>query len=108
MIEQTTLFKEELPLILDYIPEGRENAVSMRYLAIILNTDARTIRSMVHNARISGHVIIGDDSGYFKPVYEEDLIRWISKETAALRSKNKALQSARNALTEGRYPRYEE
>ena len=83
MIEQATLFKEELPKILDYIPEGRENAVSMRYLAVILNTDARTIRSMVHNARISGHVVIGDDSGYYKPVYEEDLTGWIRKETAA-------------------------
>ena len=108
MIEQTSLFAEELPMILDYIPEGREHAVSMRYLAIILNTDTRTIRSMVHNARISGHVVIGDDSGYYKPVYEEDVTGWIRKETAALRSKNMALQSARNALTEGRYPRNED
>lgn len=104
MIEQTALFEEELPAILDYIPSGKDNAVSMRYLAVILSTDTRKIRSMVHNARISGHVVIGDENGYYKPECEEDLIGWIRKETAALRSKNMALQSARIALSEGRYP----
>lgn len=104
MHKQTVLFEEELPKILDCIPYGRENAVSMRYLAAVLSTDARGIRRMVHDARSSGYVIIGNEHGYYKPQHKDDVIGWIKREMAVLKSKNKALQSARKALSEGRYP----
>lgn len=112
MIEQKTLFEEPASSdaekkirILDYIPPGKENAVSMRYLAMIRKTDTRAVRSMVLNARIAGHVIIGDDYGYYQPCYEEDLTGWIRREEATLRSKERALRSAKEALAEGRYPK---
>lgn len=111
MIEQKMLFEEPASsdtqkkhVIMNYIPSGKYNAVSMRYLAMILNTNTRVIRSMVLNARIAGHIIIGDDNGYYLPCYEEDLIGWIQREKAALRSKERALQSALTALTENRFP----
>lgn len=111
MIEQAALFEDEpvkFSEILEYIPEGKENAVSMRYLADLLNKDTREIREKVLKARIDGHVIIGDENGYYKPSCEADLIGWIRRSEAALESKNKALLGARRALLEGRYPSYED
>lgn len=115
MIEQVRLFEDpkeiktdQLPKIMDFIPEGRENAVSMWSLSLALRTDERTVRKMVHDARISGQIICSDEYGYYQPVCEEDLIKWLHRTESALKSKSKALQSARTALSEGRYPSTDE
>lgn len=116
MIEQVRLFEDpeeeirsesEKPKIMDFIPEGRAAAVSMQYLALLLHTDERSIRKMVHDARIAGHIICSDECGYYLPVCAEDLTRWIHRAESSLISKSKALQPARQAEAEGRYPRTE-
>jgi hypothetical protein len=49
--------------ILDYIPRGRENAVTRRDLTLQLNLPDRTIRNMIEEARREGALIINDGSG---------------------------------------------
>lgn len=113
MIEQARLFEEDpeeiksdqQPKIMDLIPEGRENAASMRYLAMICQRDERSIREMVKTARISGSIICGDDAGYFLPTCEEELARWIHRAESSLISTARSLQPAKKALAEGRYPK---
>ena len=90
--------------IMDYIPSGQDSAVSLKALASIFNTGTREIRQMVRNARLDGEIIVCCESGYFRPVYEEDLDRWIRKEEAAATGKFKMLQSAKDARDEHRYP----
>lgn len=90
--------------IMDYIPYGKDQSVSMKALASIFNKGDREIRLMVRNARLDGEIIVGDENGYYQPVYEEDLDRWIRKEEAAATGKFKMLQSAKDARDEHRYP----
>ena len=93
--------------ILQYIGVGRTAAVSMRYLATIQHTDMRTVRSQILAARLAGHVIIGDDFGYYLPSCEEELTAWINRQKAALKSKSKSMTGALQAQSQGRYPRTE-
>lgn len=90
--------------IMAYIPFGQDNAASMKSLANIFQKSTREIRQMVRNARLDGEIIVGDEYGYYQPVYEEDLDRWIRKEEAAATGKFKMLQSAKDARDEHRYP----
>lgn len=100
--------KNSYSVILNYIPTGKEYAISMKHLAHLLNTTPRQIRSMVHHARCEGSVIVADDNGYYLPVSQEELTAWIRRYEASARSVFKALASAKTALAEGRYPKAED
>lgn len=60
--------------IVSCMPMGRENAVPMRYIAVILNMSEREVRSAVNEARLAGHMIIGDDFGYYLPETDGELL----------------------------------
>lgn len=103
MIELTRLFEDQpaqdeeykdFPF-LQWLGIGKDKAISMTFLARVTNKDKRTVRSMVHKARLCGHVICGDDNGYYLPASEEELTAWINREECALRSKTRALRSAK-------------
>lgn len=100
--------KKDFTFLLQHLGVGEDQAISMTFLARILNVDKRTVRSIVHSARLNGCIIVGNDSGYFLPRTEEEVTAWINREASALKSKSKALQSARTALSEGRYPSIDE
>lgn len=59
--------------ILELIPKGRENAVSLHYLAEMLNISERTIKKHVSHIRKKGTPIVGDQFGYYKPANREEL-----------------------------------
>lgn len=59
--------------ILELIPKGRENAVSLYYLAEMLNVNERTIKKYVSHIRKNGTPIVGDQFGYYKPANREEL-----------------------------------
>lgn len=59
--------------ILELIPEGRENAVSLAYLADLLQVNERTVKKYVSMIRIQGTPIIGDVCGYYKPADRSEL-----------------------------------
>lgn len=111
MIEMIRLFEDQpaqdkehkdFPF-LRWLGIGKEEAISMTFLARVTNKDKRTVRSMVHKARLSGHVICGDDNGYYLPASEEELTAWINREECALRSKARAVQRAKEALKDETY-----
>lgn len=66
-------------VILDRIPSGRDNAVSIRYLATILGTTDRQIRHMVEKARIDGNIIAGSNDGLFVPETETELREYVHR-----------------------------
>ena len=115
-IEQVKLFEEDQPAqdkeqkdfpFLRWLGTGRSEAISMTFLARVTNVDKRTVRSMVHSARLCGHVICGDDNGYYLHGTEEELTAWIRREEAAIGAKIRGIQSAKIAQAEGRYPKAE-
>lgn len=59
--------------ILELIPEGRENAVSLAYLAGMLNVSERTAKEYVSRTRKKGTPIVGDQYGYYRPANREEL-----------------------------------
>ena len=89
--------------ILDRIPSGRDNAVSMRYLASILETSERQIRSMIQNARIDGNIIAGTDAGIFVPETEDELREYVNRSyshiTTSIRTLNPAIKLTGRSIT---------
>ncbi len=94
--------------LLDLIPHGEENAVSMKTLASVLNIECRSVRQMVLDARIKGAVICSSSAGYFQPETHEELFRYVQIVKAQERSKYRALISAEKVLNEGRLPHEED
>ena len=86
--------------IQELIPEGRENAVNLAYLANILHISERTVKKYISEIRICGTPIIGDQHGYYKPADRSEL-EWYyhifrKRGLTALRS----ISSARRKLQE--------
>lgn len=52
--------------IVELIPEGKENAKRAFRLAEELHMDERTVRSMIHEARRNGFLILSGDAGYWR------------------------------------------
>ena len=86
--------------LLDLIPEGRGNAISMKDLAGLLNCTVREVRKAVFNARIDGEVICGTDAGYYLPATREELKEYYTLRRGAALSSLKALKGARIRLAE--------
>lgn len=87
--------------ILELIPSGAANAVSMKRLAAAVGTDPRTVRKIIADLREGGAVILSNESGYFRPELPEDLeeIRlFIRKQTARGKSSFRSVKSARDML----------
>lgn len=49
----------------DLIPIGQKNAIHLEELAAAANTDERTARKLVHNAREQGAQILSGNDGYW-------------------------------------------
>lgn len=50
-------------MIDEFIPTGRENAVSRSYLAKVVGKDDRKVRRMIEEARAAGALICNDQDG---------------------------------------------
>ena len=80
--------------VLSLIPTGRENAVSMKYLANVFGVRERDIRRSILDARLSGHVVCGTSYGYYYPADRFELKEYIH---AAYSRAVTAYQSTRTA-----------
>jgi len=69
----------------DYIPFGRDNAVTREYLKRVTELDDRTIRDEIKKARTKKYIAIlnmQDGKGYYRPDENEraDVERWLRQE----------------------------
>lgn len=66
--------------ILDYIPTGKDNAVTRAQLCSFTGLSDRAVRKLIEIARIEGAVIINkqDGAGYFISEDAEDIRRQIT------------------------------
>lgn len=65
--------------VADFIHEGRENSTHMQDLKKIIGTDERTIRKKIEQLREAGARIIGDDSGYYFPADDQEVLYYIRR-----------------------------
>ena len=90
--------------IIDYIPIGRNNAVSRDTLSVVTSLDDRTIRNMIHEARREAPILnMQDGKGYFLPDLNDSvevalLETYVNQENARLKSIGWSLMGARRAL----------
>ena len=87
--------------IVDYIPFGRENAVTRAQLRSRTGIDDRTIRDMIADARRDTVILnMQDDKGYFRPLPEERHLveAYAKQETARLKSIGWSLKATRQML----------
>ncbi|WP_448902707.1 hypothetical protein [Eubacterium sp.] len=89
--------------IVDYIPFGRENAVTRAQLRSRTGIDDRTIRDMIADARRDTVILnMQDGKGYFRPLPEE--INYVKaherQESARIMSQIKGLEVERRMIRE--------
>lgn len=84
--------------IIDFIPVGRVNALSMRDLALAANVDERTARELVHRARANGEPICSDcdeNGGYYMPLDISEARIYLRQQRARIKSAAIALRGVK-------------
>lgn len=80
--------------ILDRIPSGSGNAVSMRDLARGLGETEREIRFRIQKARVDGNVIAGTDAGIFIPETDDELREYVNRSQSRIDTSIATLEPA--------------
>lgn len=91
--------------VLDFIPLGRNHAISMNELAMRMGVSQRTARKLVFEARNNGAVICstcsGDKSaGYYRPISVDEARPYIAMQNHRIISATAAKKSAEKFITE--------
>ena len=61
--------------VLDFIPEGEQNAISARELSQLLHCHRRKITLAINYLRCNGEVICSNTHGYYRPACVQDAVR---------------------------------
>ncbi|MBR3422816.1 MAG: hypothetical protein IKG98_12275 [Ruminococcus sp.] len=95
-------------MLLEMIPYGKENAISMEQLAILLNEKERNVRAMIYAERLKGAVICsacsrnGDEkTGYYRPICPEEAKAYVDMQKSRIKSARQALKSAEKYIKGG-------
>lgn len=86
--------------LMESLPTGEENAVSMKELAFRFGVNERAIRKAIHEARESGVIICSGNSGYWKPDAEYQLVSYYRLARSRAMSTLKSLKTTREKLLE--------
>lgn len=91
--------------VIDFLPVGEENAVTMTELANMLNCSKREARALIYEARCKGAVICSNpDSvkgGYFLPQNNDEIKRFIIFAEHRISSTKAAVKPAKRFLKRG-------
>lgn len=88
---------------IDYIPYGKENAVSRRELCDKTGLPDRLMRKEIERARKDYAILNIDGSGYFRPLPDEKPLvsRWLAQERSRSQSIGNSALGAEKWLTGG-------
>ena len=91
-------------MITDFIPIGRENAISMADLANCLGVTERTVRKHIEAERRNGKVICSSTdegvSGYFLPADIDEVREFVKLSEKRIRTARQCTRSAKAMLRE--------
>ncbi len=86
-------------MIEDFILAGRENGISQADIASLANIPERAVRREIEMARINrGKLIIGNESGYYFPSDESDIVEYVNRRKASIKTSKKELAPFIKAL----------
>lgn len=86
--------------IIDFIPFGKDNAISRRTLCQVTELPDRLMRREIERARKDYAILNIDGSGYFRPAADEAYLieRWLRQERNRENSVRNATRGAEKAL----------
>ena len=91
--------------IVDFLPVGEENAMTMTELANMMNCSKREARALIYEARCKGAVICsspdGIKGGYFLPKNNDEIKRFIMFSEHRINATKEATKSAKKFLKKG-------
>lgn len=88
--------------VADLLSYGQENAVPLRQLVALTNTDGRTIREKIAAERLTGVPILSDNSaGYFLPGNKGERERFVRSMRNRAREIERAADAVENSCIEG-------
>ena len=93
--------------IIEYIPYGKENAISRVDLVSLTGCPDRVVRDMIHDARRERPILSRTDGGYYLPTANEtrEVEQFYKRESNRAKSTFWALKSCRDWLNEQRKER---
>lgn len=87
--------------ITNYIPKGKENAITRKDLCETTGLSDRLVRELISQARRDTVIInLQNGNGYYQPTDKAEIAQFVRQETARLKSIGWSLKAARNALKE--------
>lgn len=86
------------PLLIDYIPKGKENAVKCSQLAKIFKCNEREITASVNSLRNDGVIICSGVKGYYIPRDDEDIKNFVRQMRSRVREIQKAVKPSEEYL----------
>lgn len=86
--------------IADFIPEGRQNAVTRAELASSLAITDRLVRRLIAKAREHGELILNDGTGYYRSHDVHEIYRQYRTDRARALSVLRRLKTMRRLLKE--------
>lgn len=85
--------------ILEYIPEGKKNAISAQRLAEISGARSeRCLRGDIAELRKAGEIICSSPAGYYRPATRDEIRDFIERMEGHAQGVFRAIASARKAL----------
>ena len=86
--------------LIDLIPAGKEEAVSMKTLSKLIGLPTCDVRQYVLNARKIGVLILSGDEGYYFPADDDELKEYVNRRRKYIRTANVALKPFEASLTD--------
>ena len=91
--------------ILDFIPVGKNNAITGKELQNITGLDGRSVKQQIANARLRGSVICskldGSNGCYFIPSCPSEATEYVRTEQCRINSAKEALKAAEIYVSDG-------
>lgn len=84
--------------VLDFIPEGEQNAISARELSQLLHCHRRKITLAINYLRCNGEVICSNTHGYYRPTCVQDAVRTYRHMASRQREIARAAKSAKEYI----------
>lgn len=88
------------PNLYDCIPQGKENAITATEMAKLFECTERDITRQINALRKSGKIICSCESGYFLPIDDYDIKKFVRQMKSRITDITKATKSAEDYLNE--------
>ena len=90
---------EKYKNLLERIPYGKQQAISMEILADSFGMEKSELKDFVLRARIDGCFIVSGQTGYFLPETPDELRRYVFRRKTVIKTAEKAITHFQNELS---------